>query len=259
MEQAFDDTGWSSSRVGHSAIALVAIVVLVGGPGCQTSPDEPDDEMITDRQQLEEELTTVDEHQTTDRRQAEGQTETGVEPTPEDPTVDDRQPPGTASPGTVDDTDPDRSVRTDDASDPAAGQTTSPDTSQQPPETDRGPARSATGETGESEIGETDDIPTGDPDDVPSSPDDVSAAQARDFAAAYTDVIDLQALYEERLEQTDDPDEIAALKRRLNDETNAVIEQRDLSIAAFNAIAELLEEDDRLRDRIQSEVDDLTR
>ena len=100
------------------------------------------------------------------------------------------------------------------------------------------------------------DIPDAD-DASPAEPDDVSDQQARSFAAAYTDVRDLQAQYEPRIEETSDPDDVAELSRQLETETTEAVRAHDLTIQEFNAISDQLEQDDQLRDRIQSEIDSL--
>ncbi len=100
------------------------------------------------------------------------------------------------------------------------------------------------------------DIPESD-DASRAEPEDVSQQQARNFAAAYTDVRDLQAHYEPRIEATSDPEEVADLAGQLETETMEAVRAHDLTIPQFNAISDQLEHDDQLRDRIQSEIDSL--
>lgn len=90
------------------------------------------------------------------------------------------------------------------------------------------------------------------------SPDDVTDEDIEAFAAAYTDVIDLKHRIESRHRQTSTPQEEAGeLRERLNRRSVELVEQQGLSPAQFNAIVELLDDHDDLRDRVQTEIDTL--
>ncbi len=96
-----------------------------------------------------------------------------------------------------------------------------------------------------------------DPADIPQTPGDVDEEQVQRFAAAYAAVMDLQYDYEQRLESAPE-EEHSQLLLQLEEQTLAAVEEHQLSIDTFNAIAELLAHDVALRDRIQAEIDSLT-
>lgn len=93
--------------------------------------------------------------------------------------------------------------------------------------------------------------------DTADSGDDIDDDDVENFAAAYIGVQDLNYEYDQRLNATTDPEETNALQQQLQQQTTEVIEANDLSVEQFHAIAQLVETDSELRDRIQTEIDEI--
>lgn len=95
------------------------------------------------------------------------------------------------------------------------------------------------------------------PDDhLPATPQEVTNAQIEEFASVYIEVMELQLEYEPQINGADDRAEAQQLYRKMERKAFDAVESHDLTIDEFHAIAHLLETDDALRDRIQSEVDE---
>lgn len=251
-EIAPSPTRWPCVAIAATCLGLVAGI----GFGCQTSSDRSDETVVTQPEEADE-LPTADQHHQPQ------QPETDIEgqhlAEPEAGTGEDGVPSATApdQPATHEpapEADPSQSVQPT-SPDPSATDS-SVGTDDAPPEA-TGDQAAQTGPPADEPPRES---PSAAPDadtQVPTSPGDVSDATAQSFAAAYIDVVDLQADYEPRIDATSDPEDVAMLQQQLEAEIDEAIEKHDLSLAEFNAIADLLEADETLRDRIQSEVDEL--
>lgn len=90
---------------------------------------------------------------------------------------------------------------------------------------------------------------------VPTSPEEVSAEQVEHFADAYLTVMQIRTTYESKFAQATDPEEVAELEAQAAQEVQMAVEQTELSIEEFNAIAQMLSVDEPLRERVQREVD----
>lgn len=238
------------------------IVVFSGTAACQSSPDEPRDEMIveTDGQEVphseqqaqesephqsdgdvppigvqQESSTTVEEHSPPGADHGDNVPPPGAHPTPDadadSPSASDTQRSSSAPPH--DPPAPDPATERTDSDSP----TTAPPQGEQPPPS------------------VDDNAPTADA-DLPSSPDEVTDDQIEEFASVYIDVMELQLEYAPRIRDVDDTEEATRLQRELEQRAMDVVDDHQLSHDEFDAIAHLLEHDESLRDRIQSEVDD---
>lgn len=225
-------------RVGTGSVVAGAAVLLAVG-GCQTTPDSPEEVVVTQGEPAEH--PSADEHHHgPDHPGAEGidppadqpvTPQTGEETPGGEGLVVEDQPPAAGGDGESAHPTPRRSVER--AEEHIDAHPSSPG--------------------GADAAGEEDHVA----DDIPTAPADVSDTQAENFAAAYIEVMDLQYEYEHRLEATSDPDEITALHQQLDNDTRDAVASHDLSIEEFNAIADMLERDTELRDQIQSEIDSL--
>ena len=91
--------------------------------------------------------------------------------------------------------------------------------------------------------------------EVPTSPAEVTEAQVDSFAHAYVEVMNIQIEMEPRIQATTDPEEMAYLQTKAEEQTLEAVENQDLTVEEFNAIAQMLAYDEALRDRIQARVD----
>ncbi len=147
----------------------------------------------------------------------------------------------------------------DDAFAPAGDQATEPPSDPSTPEAQPSPegtpppsAEAGGSDPATTQPGEFD----ADPADIPQRAEDVDEDQIQRFASAYVAVMDLQYEFEERLEAAPE-EERGELLQQLEEQTLATVEDHQLNLDVFNAIAELLANDVALRDRIQAEVDSL--
>lgn len=117
---------------------------------------------------------------------------------------------------------------------------------------------------GEREIPASEDSGSNSDDSEAPPTASLSAAEVTDgdleaFAAAYTDIVDLKHRLETEYRQASTSRDAAELRDRLQQRSLELVDQQGLSPEEFNAISELLDEHEDLRDRAQAAIDSLDR
>lgn len=101
------------------------------------------------------------------------------------------------------------------------------------------------------------DSPAPRSEEVSLSAEELTDGDLEAFVGAYVDVIELQHEYQRHYTDASSPGEARRLESELDERSQQLLDERDLSPQRFNAIVELLGEDDELRHRAQSILDSL--
>ena len=100
------------------------------------------------------------------------------------------------------------------------------------------------------------EAPASTAEELPASSEEVTATQIEEFAAVYIEVMELQLEYEPIIEEADDPAEARQMMQQFEQQAFHTVDAHRLTLDEFHAIAQLLEQDESLRDQVQSEVDE---
>lgn len=75
------------------------------------------------------------------------------------------------------------------------------------------------------------------------------------FAASYSGITEVRERFSAELQKADDAEEAHKIQQQANDEMVGVIESNDLTIQEYNAIAEAMQGDPELRERVLALLD----
>lgn len=230
------------------AVAVAVAVVSAAALSCQTSP-EPADEAVVMQEGGEQAqpLTTGDDPAATEGETDPDYAEPHMQVEQESMTTTEEVPQAGDEPGPPADGGQPAPSTTDEPGQPLP-------TAEQPQPEDPSSTAGAppAGADAEGAPASVDGGPAG-------SPDELSDDQIAEFAAAFVALKELEIAYEPRFEAASGPEEVADLQHQMEREAMEALQNHEMTFEKFNAIADLLEDDESLRDRIQAEVDALAR
>jgi tRNA(Ile2) C34 agmatinyltransferase TiaS len=80
---------------------------------------------------------------------------------------------------------------------------------------------------------------------------EVSEKQLKDFSVVQQEVAAISSTYQGQLQSTNDPNEVAEISQKANQEMVKVVEKSPLSVQEYNQIAMLLQQDKGLQQKYQ--------